>query len=676
MGFFLFLFCFGLLSYFGSFTAGFVLDDYSAIVHNPFIKHLNPLLIWGREHERFLTNVTFALNYVSGGLHVVGWHAINLLIHVTVSFFVFLLTLATWQTPALKNSISKYNQYVFSSVTACIFLVHPIQTQSVIYLAQRATLLSALFYLAALYCYVNFRLNEECLCTRRFYGAAIFCVIGGIFSKPNFVTLPLAILCYEACFFGFEKGKNVSFKRLFLLFVFFLPGLVIPFMLMGPQRLNILISEGSLPAGQAGAAAPFPFQYLLTQFNVLVVYLKLLFFPLGLNFDYDFKISKGFFEFPTYLSFTALSLIIFLGFRLRKTKPLIAFGIFWFFTTLLADSSLFPLADVIFEHRLYLSCYGFALGLTFFLWELLKDQKKFLTVSALILVALFILTEKRCFIWGDPLRLMQDAVAKSPRKARVHHNLGAIYYERGEIGKAKNSFEEALRYDPGYVVAKNNLGMIAVDEHQVQKAENIFRELILKYPDYYESYINLASLYEKDGKDSEAMRLFNESLLKNPYSCEAYIGMGNIDAKKGNLKNAEIHFQKAIWLNPDSALGRYDLGNVYYHVGRFYESLLEYERAVKIKPRFFEAYNNMGNIFFYFGDRVKAEENFRKAVEANPNFAEGYVNLANVFYELGYIQESRRQAGHAAEIYRREGNIEKAKTLEERIVHMPAVRMK
>src|SRR3989338_9502117 len=154
-----FLFSVGVFAYLRSFSADFQFDDYATIVENPIIKHLDIPLLWSHYKVRFLTNLTFAMNYWLGGLNVFGWHLVNNLIHVLNSFLVYLLTFITFRTPKLEGRFDTASQYSMALFSSLVFLVHPLQTQAVTYIVQRATSLSGLFYLGAMYFYVKARLN-------------------------------------------------------------------------------------------------------------------------------------------------------------------------------------------------------------------------------------------------------------------------------------------------------------------------------------------------------------------------------------------------------------------------------------------------------------------------------------------------------------------------------------
>lgn len=646
----------GVISYASGLLADFQFDDYYAIVNNPLIKHFSPAVLWDHYKARLVTNFSFTVNYLLFGLDVFWWHMINLVIHVVTAFFAYLLTFITLQSPPLKDRFKDDDRHLIALFSSLIFLVHPIQTQAVTYIVQRATSLAGLFYLGAMYFYARARLNRHI----RSYGWAVAFALLGVMTKPIVITLPFMIVLYDFCFLS--SLKKTKLENFFLWVLFLLPMVAVPFLLLGKARLTwesiqTIDGYGSMPQ----------MHYLLTQFKVAMTYLRLLFFPVGQNLDYDYRIATSLFEPAVFISVIGLILIGWLALRLFKTERLMSFGILWFFIAISAQSSIFPLADVIYEHRLYLACYGFSVFLCIAIYRILKIPKAYKAVMGVIVFLLMVTTCSRNMLWGDSVAFMQDVVAKSPNKARPHNNLGFIYFTLGDFVQAENEYSKAIALDPGYFVAYNNLGMAYYEQGKIDEAKNIFEKVIMLYPDYPDPYTGLGLVYQESGKENFAFRLFTEAVTLYPYNAAAYIGLGNIYQNRGDWGAAKKQFQKAVWLNPDSAYAHYNLGNISFKQGNFYEALLSYQRAVRLRPNFAQAFNNMGNIFFYFSDNEKAVGMYEKAIQYNPFLPETYLNFANALFEVGRVSDSRYFALRAVALYRLEGRNDIADKIQEKL---------
>ena len=145
----------GFLLYSSTFHASFQFDDRPSIVNNPIIKNLqNIKWLWDLDPSRFLTHLTFALNYHFARLNPLTYHLTNLFIHLLTAFFAYLFVRLTLAQSDLKEKMTGSQCLLFSFFSGMIFLVHPLQTAAVSYIVQRATLLSTFFYLLTLVLYI------------------------------------------------------------------------------------------------------------------------------------------------------------------------------------------------------------------------------------------------------------------------------------------------------------------------------------------------------------------------------------------------------------------------------------------------------------------------------------------------------------------------------------------
>ncbi len=642
----------GLLVYSPSLFADFVFDDYSAIVENPFIRIFNLRDLWRYDPSRFLTNLTFGINYLLGGVNVVGWHLVNIILHAVAAFLTYRLMKLTFETPLMKKSVLQPQAEKMAVTGALLFLLHPIQTQAVIYIVQRSTLLATVFYLAALIYYLWARLEGK----GSFYIKAVGWGYLAMLSKPLSLTLPLIIVVYEFCFFEIEKKldirRAVAFSFLSLILI------IIPFGLLGFSNLNQLVLEGHQHISWIVR--------LTTQPNVLLTYIRLLFFPVHLNLDYDYPAVYSLLNFHSLAALLMIGGILGIAVHAFKKERLVTFGILWFFLTLL-PVIIFPLEDIIFEHWLYLPSYGFVLVVVTSVFQLNFRRKMRNAIIAGILGGLTLLTCQRIFVWKDPIVLMQDGVKKSPRKPRAHNNLGFAYLRKGQYEKAEASFKKAIDLNPEYIVAQNNLASVYYEQNRLPEAKDIFERLVKFYPEYLDPYLNLAFIYQYLGEEEKSYRYFAFILERQPFNSAAHIGLGNIYQKNRRFLKAKAEFQRAIWLKPDNASAYYNLGNVYLEEGNFYEALLHYDRAVKVNPQLADAYINSGNIYYYFQDYKPAIEQYQKAIQYRPQLPEAHFNLANALHATGAIEDSRQAAQKAAALYRERGQIETAERIEKKL---------
>jgi len=368
-----------LLVYSNTFYASFHFDDTPQIVENYKIRNLGnlPEIIRG---NRGISIATFAINYAIGGLNVVGYHIINLTIHIIngiLIYFLIFLTLDRFDT--LRDKARKIAIY-----TALLFAVHPIQTQAVTYIVQRMEILASMFMLIGILFFIKGAETEKTAKRALFYGVVALSYLLGFYSKEIAITLPALILLYDYCFLASGDIKKIAGR---------LPLYLVLLAMLAFFATRTLTGLQETPGGSAGFGVQSitAKEYLFTQFNVLAYYITLLLVPINQNLDYDFPISKGLFEIPLVKEGTILnypippafvSLVILLaiiGFavylftrhaeHITRRSRSIAFFILWFFIILSPTSSFVPIIDVIFEHRLYLASAGF-----FFLFSLGFDS--------------------------------------------------------------------------------------------------------------------------------------------------------------------------------------------------------------------------------------------------------------------------------------------------------------
>ena len=346
----------GIITYSNTFHSPFHFDDEPYIVNNFSIRNISNLHnIWNFFPSRFITILTLALNYHFSQLNVFSYHISNLAIHLGAAILVWWLVILIFSTPIMKKgTLSKYANPIALFI-ALIFVSHPIQTESVTYIWQRTTSLTGFFYLFSLCFYIKSRLlkidNNTASKWGLFYAISyIFCILI-MFTKENAATLPLIIILCEFCFFNINRYSDWKYALYFLITL-----LIVPVILFS-TRTNSFIAIQRLidkPLNNAGS-------YFLTQFRVIVTYIRLLFLPLNQNLDYDYPIAKGLMDITTLGSLSILITIIISAVKLLPRYRILSFGIFWFFITLLPESSIMPLDDVIFEHRLYLPMVGYSL---------------------------------------------------------------------------------------------------------------------------------------------------------------------------------------------------------------------------------------------------------------------------------------------------------------------------
>ena len=553
--------------------------------------------------------------------------------------------------------------------TALIFVAHPITIQAVTYTVQRYASMAAMFYFLSILCYVKARLIQQradgrglravdsCQLSvvsgqkvesrgRRsedrgqrsedrhgivgknafsfrpsaYFTFSFLCFVLAFLCKQNTASLPGAILLVEYLLFdrtwsGWKRkllwlAPALVFMGVFILYVSGLFREGVQFGSLLEDVSDILRAPGTEISRWV---------YLCTQFNVVVIYIKLLFFPVGQNVDWLYPFKSGFLDGYTPLAFLFLIAVVVVGIWNIKKRPVITFGIFWFFVTLSVESSIFPIKDAMFEHRLYLPMFGFAIVVAYLIFQALsKKQTRAVVISIAIIVALGTTTFLRNRVWQDHFTLWQDSVSKNPRNHRAQNDLGIALGEIGRLKEATRHYYTALRLKPGFAYAHNNLGSALMKNGNIDKAITHLTVALRISPRFFEAHHNLGVATALKGNHKEAIRSFSMALRISPRDAAAHNGLANVLAQEGRIEEAIRHWSEALKLMPNFSEPHYNWGIVLKQRGSLKEAGKHFSEAIRIRPDYAEAHSSLGFIMARQGDLDGARRHFHKALEIDP----------------------------------------------------------
>ena len=632
----------GFIVYSNTFHCSFHFDDQALIVGNNAIKDIQDLQsIWNFLPCRFVFYLSLALNYHFYQLNVFSYHLVNLGVHVVSAILVWWLTLLTLSTPVMKGNKITQHANLIALFTGLIFVSHPVQTQGITYIMQRAASMATLFYLLALGLYVKSRLLGEQKSTaglgKIYYIGSFITTIVAMFTKEITITLPLMIMLYEFSFLKTKKSFDWKSITPILLTIGIIP------LTMFMTKSNNALSSQEMHRALEGSTDISSWHYLLTQFRVIVTYLRLLILPLNQNIDYDYSVSQSLFELATFISLLFLASILFLAVRLFSKYRLVSFSIFWFFLALLPESSIFPIKDVIFEHRLYLPLVGYSIFLVSGLYYLFG--KNTITAMAVVLTIVIgcnsVLTYQRNKVWKDEFTLWDDAVRKSPHKARPYSNRGEVYLGQSKFTEAMSDFNRAIELDPNYADAYYNRGNTYYYTHKLNQAVADYNRVIELDPNYSKGvYNNRGVIYAAENNPTQAIVDFTRAIEINPVDAGSYNNRGHMYDKQGNFIQAMSDYNKAIELDPDFADAYNNRGTSFASQGNFTQAMVDFNKVIELDPKFAEAYDNLGLIYQKQGNYTQAVPEYSKSIEINPNDAQAYYNRGITYAQQGSFSQA------------------------------------
>lgn len=437
------LLTFGL--YARSLDAPFFFDDQTAVVFNELIQHPDPptrLLASNRP----LTEASLAWNYAHAGLQPRSYHLLNILLHALTTVVVYGLAYRAL-TAALAARYAGVAP-ALAGATALLFALHPLQTESVCYVSSRSEILATLFYLLTLFVYATAAASSRGVGRVLWALALPVTTAAALGSKETAATVPVALVLYDWCFISAGSWRRLRQRWPYLALV------LLPFTIG-----FVVIFLRDLPGKTAGFSFQrfTAWQYLLSQFGVLLHYLRLTVVPVGLCMDTEWPLARTFWTPAVAGPFILLAGAVLLALRLRRTLPVVTFGVLWFFVTLAPSSSIVPIADLVAERRMYPALFGLALLASVGLWDgigrLLRATPRFARlrplafglVMGLAVTALGLLTTARVRVWLGTVSLYEDTVAKAPDNPRARLNLASAYLFLGRVNDAEPQLNEAER---------------------------------------------------------------------------------------------------------------------------------------------------------------------------------------------------------------------------------------
>lgn len=526
---------------------------------------------------RPVTVFSFALQYRVWGAEVAPYHVVNVLLHLGVAVLIFIFTRRTLRDAGHPRSAG------VAVAVAGLFAVHPLQSEAVSYVSQRAECLASFFYLASLLLLLAAEEQGSGLRGTGLFLAAVVAFGAGLGSKQIAATIPAAYLLQRLAASARAPPRRWVLRAL----------LAAPLFLTSTASavVNLVATRGSAWAGlDAGGLGPW--RYFLTELRMVPAYLRLLVWPAGQNFDHDVDPSRGLVELRTLAAAAAVALVLgFAVWLLRRGSALArvaGFGLVWFLL-LLSPTSLVPIRDLMAEHRVYLASWGVLLAVAIgadHVIHSLAGPRALPWAAALTGVAWAGLAGAlalRNRVYTSEEALWRDVVATSPLKARGHLNLGYALSQKGDLAGAYAELRAALALDRERMWtadALSNLGAICIEMGRLEEAEEALRWALRLLPGDPEILLNLAILRLQTGDLDRAEELARQVLARRP-GAQAYQTLGMISLAREDLRTALTQFVAATVLAPDDPGPRFGRGLVEERLGLESEACASFMRAVQ-----------------------------------------------------------------------------------------------
>jgi len=581
------------------------LDDSIYVYENPYVRRGVTLegLKWAFGAELLfvspyadywipLTQLSRMLDVELFGLNPAGHHLVNVLLHA-VNVLLLFLVLTRWTRGLWR-----------SAFVAALFAVHPMHVESVAWVTERKDVLSALFWMLALWAYARYREKPG---VGRYLGVAA-CYVAGLMSKPMAMTLPCVLLLLDVWPLRRVRPESLLEKR----------GWAelrqpvvekIPLFALMALALGATVAAAKSCGAVSFVGGPAPLQRLGNAAACYGAYLAKLVWPANLAVVYPYAGDAAWWEVGG--AVLLLAAITVAGAMTVRERPWLVVGWLWFLGVLFPVSGVVQVGpQAIADRFVYIPFIGLYVMIVWTAAELAERRPR----------------------WRRPLA----AVGGAAVAALLVATWGEVRYWRN----SETLLRRATEVTEDNYLAHHNLGVALVEQGRPQEAVGHYRRSITIKSDFPDAYVNLGVALQRMGRLDEAMAQYRRGLMFQPDDPEAHMNLGVALTEKGRLQEATAHFGKALAADPLDAETHFNCANALRLAGKVDEAALHYRRAVAFEPGYAEAYINLGATLLAAGRAAEAVRELRQAVSVNPTAVEALVNLANALKMQGQLDEA------------------------------------
>ncbi len=626
------------IAYANSLPNSFQYDDIEGIVRNPAIRNLRNVAAYFTDPQLFrlarsvdwrpILQITYAINYAIGGFDPAVFRIFNLLFHAGTAFFLFLIVAEIHRkspTPLPPGPAGLKTW--FPLIPAALFAVHPVTSQGVNYIWARSSVLAALFFLIAFYCFLRGPLGGDNRRHPWWHGAALLAFALGVASKATVVSLPAALVLYEMLFLNPDRQNVLRLywsepRRL----IKYLP-FAIAFAAYVLLRKVVLF--GGLMSFLRVAPVT-PLDYLFTQFRAWVYYMKLYLWPHPLMVEFPgFGWSRSLWDLHVLGSLFLVLAILSVVWRIRRICPLAAFFACWFFIALLPEASVIIRPDPITGHRPYPAYTGLSVVAALvsiyaahWIWRQWSkpesnDANRFWRAYGVALAAILVIltgvTILRNRDWRDPVTLWSSVLKTDPTHAGAYISLGTGYINREDYAEAEKALTKAVELWPRNGTARMHRGYLYTLLERDDRALEDFTTGIELSPYGRLNYFYRGELYRKLGRYEEALGDYRSALKLGPGSPGAYFGIAMVHWERKELAEATAACRKVVESDPEDLRGYRCLGSLFMHRSLFEEARKIYAEGIKRFAEDYALWYGLATAYEELDRYAEAEEAYTKA---------------------------------------------------------------
>jgi tetratricopeptide (TPR) repeat protein len=664
-----------LFFYFPSLSCNFIFDDLPRISKNFHLKFYSLSKLFFAD-TRWLSKVLNHFTYMFYKLNPFGYRIINLIMHLVIGFLIFTLLYLVLQR--CKNLYLQSHAFGISFFTSSLFLLHPAQTQTVTYITQmRLEGLVVLFTFAILLFFSLATFTHHKRKKIVFYSSALLltCLASG--TKEIIVGFPVLQRLVD-WFFLAQGSYKIIIKRLLLhgCFALTLFGSYSyyrqPLIIKDALTFNIAVdnNRGNKITEHSDEKIK-PYQFFISQFKVIVHYIKIFFWPFNLSFDYDITLASSFWSRDVLLPFLGLLLLVLFAFFLFLQNPthIFSFAVAWFFISILPRASIIPSPELVCDYKTYLPSFGIFILLAIALYwmmekaayaliTIMKQHRSYAQIGVYALACLMFLglgfaSKQRNTVWRSRLDFWKDVTSKAPNKARAFNNLAVGFAEIGDTQRAIDTYKKSLACDPTYAEPHMNLAFhYQALKNRKEALKHYKIALNLAKAAHPELYFNLG-VFNFEAKDYEkSIRSLRIATRLRPYYSKAHYRLGMIHQIQNNLPQAFESYQKAIEGNLQTTELYYRHGNIGSQIGKYQQAIESFNKVISLDENYKKANFMLGSCYYHMGNFQQAARYFAHSYKREPHNNAYAYNYAQALLKSRMQRKEKRSGARITPLHR------------------------
>jgi len=652
-----------LLAYFPSISGGFLFDDNLLLTNNKLIKASDGLYrIWFTTEALDywpVTNTTLWFEWRLWGMNSTGYHVTNLILHVVEALLIWIIL--------RKLSIPG------AFPAAMIFAVHPVNVESVAWIAQRKNMMAMLFFLLSILCYLKMETASSALqnglkridlplVPRRWplwYWLSLAAFVLAMLSKGSVAILPVLLLGIIWWL------RPLKMRDLVRTAPFFLVAIVMVIVNVAFQKH--VVTEGPI------RIASFT-ERLLGAGGVVWFYLYKALLPIDLAFVYPLSQVQSANPLWWLALFAALAVTAILWLYRKSWSRPVLFAWVFFCVALVPVMGFtdvaFMLYSLVADHYQHIAIIG-AIALVAAGWSIWHRRaqkaarRAAMAVAIVAVAALAFLTWRQSGIYRNAIVLYEAALEKNPDCWFAQNNLGSLLLDLGQVQKAMPHFVRSFGINPYNVQAYNNMGLALVRTNKPREAIEYYEKALQIKPNFPDAHYNMGFALVQTDRPREAIEHYEKAIQLKPDYPEAENNLGLTLVIMDRQQDAIKHYEQALHLRPDYYEALLNLGNALMKVGKLPEAIEHFQQVLRLRSDCPDGYNNLAIALNMSGRRQEAIEYYQKALRLSPDFTEIYFNLALLYAKTNQSAEAIATAREGLRIAQSKGQTGLAKQIED-----------